>query len=146
MRSAKLLHAAQCCKKVQMPVTAAELAVRDRAQPNLLLLCDEVTDCRILRCTQFLCACISCGVCLTHLHECGGAQKAPHNVITKWCFCFLYGSLSFPPDVRLKQCHYTTDIYIYASNKNGTEKAVCSSTNCFFYDTGVRFWRQDRVP
>ena len=96
MRCTDLFDAAQCCKKVQMPVTAAELAVRDRAQPNLLLLCDEVTDCRILRCTQFLCACISCGVCLTRLHECGGAQKAPHNVIAKWCFCFCMVHCHFP--------------------------------------------------
>ena len=73
-----------------MPVTAAELAVRDRAQPNLLLLCDEAADCRILRCTQFLCACISCGVCLTQLHECGGSQEASHDVIAKWCSCMVH--------------------------------------------------------
>ena len=90
MRGTDLLHTAECCKKVEVPVAAAELPVRDGTEPHFLFLCDEIANRCVLCLPQIVCRCVSCGVCLAHLHESGGAQEAPHDVIAKWCLCTIH--------------------------------------------------------
>ena len=88
------LGAVQAPQEVEMPPGAAELAVGDRREPDLLLLLDDALDLAVLDRLEVGGADLALGALLARLLQGGRAQQAADVIGAERRFGAFHGSLS----------------------------------------------------